>query len=58
MEGTKTPMGDAGNLRPHRLAEEAQVTPHGKRSTWNGNQHSSLTEQNKKRALIVISILS
>jgi len=25
--------------------EEAQVvTPHGKRSTWNGNQHSFLTE--------------
>jgi len=21
---------------------EAQVTPHGKRSTWNGNRHSSL----------------
>ncbi|GGI16570.1 hypothetical protein GCM10007380_33620 [Gottfriedia solisilvae] len=24
MEGAKTPMGDAGNLRPRRLAEEAQ----------------------------------
>jgi len=32
MEGAKTPMGDAGSLRPRRLAE-AQVTPHGKRST-------------------------
>jgi len=44
MEGAKTPMGDAGNLRPRRLAEKAQVTPHGKRSTWNGNQHSFLPE--------------
>jgi len=24
VEGAKTPMGDAGNLRPRRLAEEAQ----------------------------------
>jgi len=30
MEGAKTPMGDAGNLRPRMLAEKAQVTPHGK----------------------------
>ena len=49
MEGAKTPMGDAGNLRPRRLAEEAQVTPHGKRSTWNGNQHSFLTDHNEKK---------
>jgi hypothetical protein len=25
-------VGDAGRLRPRRLAEEAQVSPHGKRA--------------------------
>ncbi len=45
MEGAKTPMGDAGNLRARRL----RVTPHGKRSTWNGNQHSYLTEPSKRQ---------
>ncbi len=61
MEGAKTPMGDAGNLRPRRLAEEAQVTLHGKRSTWNGNLHSFLTElnnkQNKKQTSIQVCFL-
>jgi len=47
MEGTKTPMGDAGNLRSRRLAEEAQVTSHGKRSTWNG-KHIFINRTNKK----------
>jgi len=30
-------MGLAGRLRPRRLAEEAQVSPHGKRAPCNGN---------------------
>jgi len=30
----ETPVGIAGRLRPRRLAEEAQLTPHGKRATW------------------------
>jgi len=38
MEGCSTPMGLAGRMRPHRLAEEAQVSPHGKRASCNGNQ--------------------
>ena len=49
MEGTKTPMGDAGSLRPRRLAEEAQVAPHGKRSTWNGNQQSFFNRAKSKK---------
>jgi len=36
-EGCSTPMGDAGSLRPRRN-EEAQVTPHGKRTSCSGNQ--------------------
>jgi len=33
-------MGNAGRLRPHRSEcdEEAQLTPHGKRAFWSGNQ--------------------
>ncbi len=38
-------MGVAGRVRPRRLAEEAQLTPHGKRASCKGNhQHSYLTE--------------
>jgi hypothetical protein len=42
----ETPAGAAGQVRPHRRfsAEEAHRPPRGKRSAWNGNQHSSLTE--------------
>ncbi|WP_407920406.1 hypothetical protein, partial [Gottfriedia luciferensis] len=29
----ETPMGVAGRVRPRRLAEEAQLTPHGKRAS-------------------------
>jgi len=29
----ETPVGIAGRLRPRRLAEEAQLTPHGKGAT-------------------------
>ena len=36
-----TPVGDAGSLRPRRLAEEAQVSPHGKRASWSGNRQST-----------------
>jgi len=34
-EGCSTPMGDAGQLRPHRSErdEEAQRPPHGKRAS-------------------------
>ncbi len=34
-------MGDAERLRPRRLAEEAQVSPHGKRESCSGNEHHS-----------------
>jgi hypothetical protein len=46
VEGAKTPAGAAGQVRPRRRfsAEEAHRPPRGKRSTWNGNQHSSLTK--------------
>jgi len=39
-EGGSTPVGDAGRLRPRRSVcdEEAQLTPHGKRAPWSGNQ--------------------
>jgi len=40
-EGCSTPMGLAGRLRPRRLSEEAQVSPHGKRASCSGNQHQS-----------------
>ncbi len=49
----ETPMGVAGRVRPRRLAEEAQLTPHGKRASWNGNQPSFLTmPKYKKESLI------
>ncbi|WP_367034720.1 hypothetical protein [Rossellomorea marisflavi] len=32
-EGHPTPMGEAGRVRPCRLAEAAHRTPHGKRVT-------------------------
>ncbi len=44
----ETPMGVAGRVRPRRLAEEAQLTPHGKGASCNGNQHSFLTESKLK----------
>jgi hypothetical protein len=34
----ETPVGIAGRLRPRRLAEEAQLTPHGKGASWSCNQ--------------------
>jgi len=40
----ETPVGIAGRLRPRRLAEEAQLTPHGKGAIWSCNQltHSKI----------------
>jgi hypothetical protein len=37
-------VGVAGKLRPRRLAEEAQLTPHGKGASWSCNQltHSKI----------------
>jgi len=37
-------VGIAGRLRPRRLAEEAQLPPHGKGATWSCNQltHSKI----------------
>jgi hypothetical protein len=34
----------AGRLRPRRLAEEAQLSPHGKGAAWNCNklEHSKI----------------
>jgi len=29
---------------PSYFAEEAQLTPHGKRASWSGNQHSSFSD--------------
>jgi hypothetical protein len=31
-------VGIAGRVRPRRLAEEAQLTPHGKGASWSYNQ--------------------
>jgi len=43
-------VGDAGRLRPRRLAEEAQLTPHGKGASWSCNQltHSKTTMYTKQ----------
>jgi len=43
--GAKTPAGAAGQVRTRMRfsAEEAHRPPRGKRSAWNGNQHSLLT---------------
>jgi hypothetical protein len=40
----ETPVGIAGRRRPRRLAEEAQLTPHGKGASWSCNQltHSKI----------------
>ena len=46
-------MGVAGRVRPRRLAEEAQLTPHGKRASWNGNQHAFLTDLKEKNGLLL-----
>jgi len=47
-------MGDAGRLRPHRSVcdEEAQLTPHGKRASWSGNQliHTKITTKFMKKS--------
>ncbi|AGK52891.1 hypothetical protein B1NLA3E_05625 [Bacillus sp. 1NLA3E] len=52
VEGTKTPAGAAGQVRPHRRisAEEAHRPPLRCASAWNGNQHFSLTEPISKIA--------
>jgi hypothetical protein len=34
----ETPVGIAERLRPRRLAEEAQASPHGKGASWSCNQ--------------------
>ncbi|KMM36910.1 hypothetical protein AB986_13430 [Alkalihalobacillus macyae] len=38
-EGGSTPVGLAGQVRPHRSVsdEEAHRPPHGKRASWSGN---------------------
>jgi hypothetical protein len=50
VEGAKTPVGVAGQVRPRRSVsdEEAHRPPHGKRSAWNGNQQPSLTELKRR----------
>jgi hypothetical protein len=62
----ETPVGIAGRLRPRRSEsdEEAQLTPHGKRVSWNCNQltHSKIatmftkTTLNKEYYIIKIHI--
>jgi len=56
VEGAKTPAGAAGQVRPRRRfsVEEAHRPPHGKRSAWNGNQHSCLTEPKNKSHLVFV----
>jgi len=54
-------MGDAGRLRPHRSScdEEAQLTPHGKRASWSGNQltHSKIATIFTKNSLLLKILL-
>jgi len=49
-----TPVGMAERRRPRRLAEEAQLTPHGKGATWSCNQlsDSKIATQFKKTAFL------
>ncbi|CAH2717410.1 hypothetical protein BACCIP111895_04602 [Neobacillus rhizosphaerae] len=51
VEGAKTPAGvrDRGDPAGAGSAEEAHRTARGKRSAWNGNQLTSLMQQNKKK---------
>ncbi|MCM3118049.1 hypothetical protein M3610_22710 [Neobacillus sp. MER 74] len=48
VEGTKTPAGVRGRGDPAgaESAEEAPRNARGKRSAWNGNQQTSLTQPN------------
>jgi hypothetical protein len=48
----ETPVGIAGRLRPRRLAEEAQASPHGKGASWSCNQltHSKIATMYTKTA--------
>jgi len=48
-------VGIAGRLIPHRLAEEAQASPHGKGATCSCNQltHSKITTMYTKSAKII-----
>jgi hypothetical protein len=40
-EGSSTPAGNAGQVRPHRAKpEEAHRQPRGKRAACSGNQHA------------------
>ncbi|OVE51643.1 hypothetical protein B1A98_11410 [Bacillus badius] len=58
MEGTKTPAGSAGQVRPRRRfgAEEAHRPPRGKRSAWNGNQLASYPASNRQRMADEITV--
>ncbi|PEJ59191.1 hypothetical protein CN692_06850 [Bacillus sp. AFS002410] len=52
-KGCSTPMGNAGRLRPRRRAEEAQVSPHGKRESCSGNQpHKTFLTLNYRKVLL------
>jgi len=59
VEGTKTPAGVRGRGDPTgaKSAEEAPRHARGKRSAWNGNQQTSLT-QHKNKKMIVKTIFS
>jgi hypothetical protein len=50
----ETPVGIAGRLRPRRLAEEAQASPHGKGASWSCNQltHSKIATMYTKTAFL------
>ncbi|AGK55468.1 hypothetical protein B1NLA3E_18620 [Bacillus sp. 1NLA3E] len=56
----ETPAGAAGQVRPRRRfsAEEAHRPPRGKRSAWNGNQHSSIPVERYFSSLKKIGLLS
>jgi hypothetical protein len=52
----ETPVGMAGRLRPRRLAEEAQLSPHGKGASWSCNQltHSKIATIYTKTAFYLV----
>jgi hypothetical protein len=53
-------VGIAGRLRPRRLAEEAQLTPHGKGASWSYNQltHSKIATKFTKTAFFKLKTFS
>ncbi|MFB5197580.1 hypothetical protein ACE198_22175 [Neobacillus sp. KR4-4] len=59
VEGTKTPAGVRGRGDPAgaKSAEEAPRHARGKRSAWNGNQQTILTQPSVKPSIIVTIVI-